>query len=97
MALPADDSAALTDGTHRGMSEDFVRMNGHLWQVYQLARAKGSVYPIVRDRLTTPNDALDGRPAAESQALCGAAATSSGSPENSPSTPPSFAPVMFCQ
>ncbi|WP_330351232.1 hypothetical protein [Streptomyces sp. NBC_00582] len=48
-------------------------MNGHLWQVYQLARAKGSVYPIVRDQLTTLNDTLDGRPATESQALCSAA------------------------
>ncbi|MDO0912682.1 helix-turn-helix transcriptional regulator [Streptomyces sp. DT2A-34] len=73
VALPADDSAALTDGAHRGTSEDFLRMNGHLWQVYQLARAKGSVYPIVRDQLTTLNDTLDGQPAAESQALCGAA------------------------
>ena len=73
VALPADDSAALTDGAHRGMSEDFLRMNGHLWQVYQLARAKGSVYPIVRDQLTTLNDTLDGQPAAESRALCGAA------------------------
>ncbi|MGW0910959.1 helix-turn-helix transcriptional regulator [Streptomyces sp. NPDC002784] len=73
VALPADESAALTDGTRRGMSEDFLRMNGHLWQVYQLARAKGSVYPIVRDQLTTLNDTLDGQPAAESQALCGAA------------------------
>lgn len=33
-------------------------MNGHLWQVYQLARSKGSVYPVVRDHLTTLNEAL---------------------------------------
>lgn len=73
VALPADESAALADGARRGTSEDFLRMNGHLWQVYQLARAKGSVYPIVRDQLTTLNDTLDGQPAAESQALCSAA------------------------
>ncbi|WP_030945493.1 helix-turn-helix transcriptional regulator [Streptomyces sp. NRRL S-646] len=73
VALPVDESAALTDGIRRGMSEEFLRMNGHLWQVYQLARAKGTVYPIVRDQLTTLNDTLDGQQAAESQALCSAA------------------------
>lgn len=26
--------------------DDFGRMNGHLWQVYQLARTKHSVYPV---------------------------------------------------
>ncbi|MGW1956676.1 helix-turn-helix transcriptional regulator [Streptomyces sp. NPDC001920] len=37
---------------------DFDRMNGHLWQVYQLARAKHSVYPVVQSQLTALNDAL---------------------------------------
>ncbi|MER7717747.1 helix-turn-helix transcriptional regulator [Streptomyces flaveolus] len=37
---------------------DFGRMNGHLWQVYQLARAKHSVYPVVQSQLTALNDAL---------------------------------------
>ncbi|MCX5055948.1 helix-turn-helix transcriptional regulator [Streptomyces sp. NBC_00452] len=73
VALPTDESAALTEGVRRGTSADFLRMNDHLWQVYQLARAKGSVYPIVQDQLTALNGTLDSQPATESQALCSAA------------------------
>lgn len=57
-ALPLDEAEALTDGVRRGAPADFTRMNNHLWQVYQLARSKGSVYPIVRDQLSTLNEAL---------------------------------------
>ncbi|MFJ8232697.1 helix-turn-helix transcriptional regulator [Streptomyces sp. NPDC094448] len=72
-ALPADEAAALTDGVRRGTPADFARMNSHLWQVYQLARSKGSVYPVVRDQLTTLSEALSaGRGA--SQPLLNAAA-----------------------
>ncbi|WP_318204391.1 helix-turn-helix transcriptional regulator [Streptomyces sp. SCL15-4] len=56
--LPLDEAEALTDGVRRGAPADFMRMNSHLWQVYQLARSKGSVYPIVRDQLSTLNEAL---------------------------------------
>jgi len=73
VALPVDESAALAEGAQRGTSDDFLRMNNHLWQVYQLARAKGAVYPVVRDQLTALSSALDGRPEAETQALCSAA------------------------
>ena len=73
VALPADESAALAEGARRGTSDDFLCMNDHLWQVYQLARAKGSVYPLVRDQLATLNDTLDGQPEVEARALCGAA------------------------
>ncbi|MBZ6194164.1 helix-turn-helix transcriptional regulator [Streptomyces olivaceus] len=73
VALPPDEGAALTDGALRGTSEDCLRMNGHLWQVYQLARVKRSVYPVVRDQITALNDALEDRPRAEAPALCGAA------------------------
>ncbi|MEU4143271.1 helix-turn-helix transcriptional regulator [Streptomyces parvulus] len=73
VALSPNEGAALAEGALRGMSDDFLRMNGHLWQVYQLARAKRSVYPVVRDQLTALNETLDGRPEAEAQALCGAA------------------------
>ncbi|MCM8551872.1 helix-turn-helix transcriptional regulator [Streptomyces sp. STCH 565 A] len=73
VALPPDEGAALAEGALRGMSDDVLRMNGHLWQVYQLARAKRSVYPVVRDQLAALNETLDGRPEAEAQALCGAA------------------------
>lgn len=57
-ALPLDEAEALTDGVRRGAPADFTRMNSHLWQVYQLARSKGSVYPIVRDQLATLSEAL---------------------------------------
>jgi transcriptional regulator with XRE-family HTH domain len=57
-ALPLDEAEALTDGVRRGAPADFTRMNSHLWQVYQLARSKGSVYPIIRDQLSTLNEAL---------------------------------------
>ncbi|MFE5556075.1 helix-turn-helix transcriptional regulator [Streptomyces sp. NPDC056544] len=57
-ALPVDEAEALADGVLRGVPADFERMNGHLWQVYQLARSKGSVYPVIRDQLTTLNEAL---------------------------------------
>ncbi len=73
VALPADDSEALAEGTLRGAADDFLRMNGHLWHVYQLARAKSSVYPIVRDQLTTLNDTLGGQQETATRALCGAA------------------------
>ncbi|MFE1936202.1 helix-turn-helix transcriptional regulator [Streptomyces sp. NPDC059474] len=72
-ALSAEESEALAEGVHRRASEDFLRMNSHLWQVYQLARAKGSVHPIVRDQLTGLTKALGGRSDKETRALCGAA------------------------
>ncbi|MCJ1680571.1 helix-turn-helix transcriptional regulator [Streptomyces sp. APSN-46.1] len=57
-ALPVEEAEALTEGVRRGVPADFARMNRHLWQVYQLARSKGSVYPVVRDQLTTLNGTL---------------------------------------
>ncbi|MBV2355995.1 helix-turn-helix transcriptional regulator [Streptomyces sp. J2-1] len=57
-ALPAEEADALAEGVGRGAPADFARMNTHLWQVYQLARAKGSVRPVVRDQLMTLNEAL---------------------------------------
>ncbi|MER8030952.1 helix-turn-helix transcriptional regulator [Streptomyces bauhiniae] len=57
-ALPAEEAEALADGVRRGTPADFARMNGHLWQVYQLARAKRSVHPVVRDQLTRLTEAL---------------------------------------
>ncbi|MCX4449483.1 helix-turn-helix domain-containing protein [Streptomyces sp. NBC_01789] len=58
--LPVEEAEALADGVRRGEPADFVRMNVHLWQVYQLARSKGSVYPVVRDQMTALTDALAG-------------------------------------
>ncbi|MGW5130918.1 helix-turn-helix transcriptional regulator [Streptomyces sp. NPDC004135] len=66
-AIPAAEADALD-----GSADDFGRMNGHLWQVYQLARAKHSVYPVVQSQLNALNDALrDGQDQAGS--LCIAA------------------------
>ncbi|MGW4494344.1 helix-turn-helix domain-containing protein [Streptomyces sp. NPDC004376] len=59
-ALPAEEAEALAEGVRRGTPSDFARMNGHLWQVYQLARSKRSVYPVVRDQLTALTEALAG-------------------------------------
>ena len=59
-ALPVGEAESLTEGVHRGVPADFERMNSHLWQVYQLARSKESVYPILRDQLTTLSEALAG-------------------------------------
>ncbi|MFF8656315.1 helix-turn-helix transcriptional regulator [Streptomyces huasconensis] len=59
-ALPVEEIEALTEGVHQGVPSDFARMNRHLWQVYQLTRAKGSVYPVIRDQLTQLNEALAG-------------------------------------
>ncbi|MER5360929.1 helix-turn-helix transcriptional regulator [Streptomyces sp. NPDC002785] len=73
-ALPLDEAAALTDGVRRGAPSDFARMNSHLWQVYQLARSKGSVYPIVRDQLATLNEALAADIRGNSRPLLNAAA-----------------------
>lgn len=52
-AIPTGEADAWEHG-----ATDFGRMNGHLWQVYQLARAKHSVYPVVQSQLTALNDAL---------------------------------------
>lgn len=65
-AIPA------AEGPLDGGPDDYGRMNGHLWQVYQLARAKHSVYPVVQSQLTALNDALrDG--GASTGSLCIAA------------------------
>jgi transcriptional regulator with XRE-family HTH domain len=73
-ALPLDEAEALTEGVCRGAPADFARMNSHLWQVYQMARSKGAVYPIVRDQLTTLNEALAAGTQGNSRPLLNAAA-----------------------
>jgi transcriptional regulator with XRE-family HTH domain len=72
-ALPPEEVEALGEARERGTSADFARMNGHLWQVFQLARVKSSVRPIVQDQLTGLGRALDARTGHESRALCTAA------------------------
>ncbi|MFD3814059.1 helix-turn-helix transcriptional regulator [Streptomyces rubiginosohelvolus] len=57
-ALSAEDAEALAEGVRAGTPTEFARMNSHLWQVYQLSRSKGALYPVVRDQLSTLNEAL---------------------------------------
>lgn len=71
--LPAEESEALAEGVHRRASGDFIRMNNHLWQVYQLARAKGTVYPIVSDQLAALTKTIGGRSDKDTRVLCAAA------------------------
>ncbi|WP_414079987.1 helix-turn-helix transcriptional regulator [Streptomyces sp. KN37] len=59
--LSAEEAEALTEGARQGEPADFARMNSHLWQVYRLARAKGSVYPVIREQLSALNEALAGQ------------------------------------
>ncbi|MFB7633681.1 helix-turn-helix transcriptional regulator [Streptomyces sp. NPDC056149] len=57
-ALAPDDADAIAEVASRGSAEDFRLMNGHLWQVYQLARSKSSVNTVVKDQLGALNEAL---------------------------------------
>ncbi|MEU9922339.1 helix-turn-helix transcriptional regulator [Streptomyces griseoluteus] len=72
-ALPAEEAEALADRVRRGTPADFARMNGHLWQVYQLARSKRSVHPVVRDQLTRLTEALAQNPGGTRPLLTAAA------------------------
>ncbi|MFF5586078.1 helix-turn-helix transcriptional regulator [Streptomyces hygroscopicus] len=72
--LSTEESEALAEGVHRRASGDFIRMNNHLWQVYQLARAKQAVHPIVSGQLAALTKALGGRSGKDGHVLCGAAA-----------------------
>lgn len=72
-AAPTDEIENLAESVRRSSPQDFLRMNGHLWQVYQLARAKGSVYPVVRDQLATLNEAFCGHRQPEFRSMCAAA------------------------
>ncbi|QNP71845.1 helix-turn-helix transcriptional regulator [Streptomyces roseirectus] len=57
-ATPASTPDALSEAGSHGSTDGFDLMNGHLWQVYQLARTKQSVYPVVRTQLSTLNETL---------------------------------------
>ncbi|WP_263168161.1 helix-turn-helix transcriptional regulator [Streptomyces sp. SCSIO ZS0520] len=72
-SLPGDDPGTLGEGMLRRASVDFLRINGHLWQVYQLARTKRTVYPIVREQLAELSKSMLGRPDSEVRVLCSAA------------------------
>ncbi|MFF0205811.1 helix-turn-helix transcriptional regulator [Streptomyces sp. NPDC005017] len=74
-ALTALDASTeeVAEAADRSSVEDFHLMNGHLWQVYQLARAKRSVTAVVQDQLTALNDSLRSSPSRHTDGLCKAA------------------------
>ncbi|MFI0264416.1 helix-turn-helix domain-containing protein [Streptomyces sp. NPDC017056] len=59
-ALPVEEAEAFTEAVRRGTAADYASMNSHLWRVYQLARPKNSIYPVIRAQLVTLNEALSG-------------------------------------
>lgn len=63
-ALVAVDSPAEAAGE----AEVPHAMNGHLWQIYQMARSKRSVYPVVHDQLQVLSESL-ARPDAHQRSL----------------------------
>ncbi|WP_435279756.1 helix-turn-helix transcriptional regulator [Streptomyces sp. 1222.5] len=67
------DTEAIAESADRGSTDDFHAMNGHLWQVYQLARSKRSVTAVVQDQLSALNDALKLTPSSYTDSLCTAA------------------------
>ncbi|MEU9101992.1 helix-turn-helix transcriptional regulator [Streptomyces sp. NPDC048361] len=71
-ALSADETEAMADGARRGDPSTLLRMNRHLWQVYQLARSKAAVLPIVREQLIALNESLASR-SGPTGTLCAAA------------------------
>lgn len=62
-ALSGEESDALADDAARNDAAGYLRMNEHLWQVYQLARSKASVRPVVTGQLAALNESLSDRPA----------------------------------
>ncbi|MGY1436493.1 helix-turn-helix transcriptional regulator [Streptomyces reniochalinae] len=57
-AVSAEDAGALADDTAREDAVGHLRMNEHLWQVYQLARSKRTVQPVVTEQLAALNESL---------------------------------------
>ncbi|MGC9539909.1 helix-turn-helix transcriptional regulator [Streptomyces sp. UG1] len=72
-ALSPDEAEAMAEAAEGGSIDDFHRMNGHLWQVYQLARSKRSVTAVVQDQLSALSDALKAGSSRQAGALCEAA------------------------
>lgn len=58
LRLMAASGALAASPTDTEGGDGFGRMNGLLWQVYQLARAKHSVYPVVQSQLAALNESL---------------------------------------
>ncbi|MEV7196768.1 helix-turn-helix transcriptional regulator [Streptomyces sp. NPDC093510] len=61
-ALSDEEAEAIAADAEREDAAGFLRMNDHLWQVYQLARSKRSVQAVVSDQLGALNNTLAARP-----------------------------------
>ncbi|MEU5776348.1 helix-turn-helix transcriptional regulator [Streptomyces venezuelae] len=56
------EDAAAEDIPIDAETSTFAAMNRHLWQVYQLARSKQAVYPLVHDQMAALTDQLADTP-----------------------------------
>ncbi|MFI5746610.1 helix-turn-helix transcriptional regulator [Streptomyces sp. NPDC051644] len=72
-SLPFDETEALAEEAENGSIGAFERMNEHLWQVYQLARSKGAVSPLVHEQLAVLNGELRSTSGVGLRGLCSAA------------------------
>jgi tetratricopeptide (TPR) repeat protein len=73
MALPLETAAPNLDRASAGETDaaTHARMNGHLWGVYALSASKRSVYPLVREQLSTLTVAMrDARSETAHTRLC---------------------------
>ncbi|MGW1837702.1 helix-turn-helix transcriptional regulator [Streptomyces sp. NPDC002067] len=70
-ALPPDEAEAMIETAES--AGDFHRMNDHLWEVYQLARSKSAIGPVVQDQLSALTDTFRSGSPRRTEALCAAA------------------------
>ena len=63
-SLSAEDADGVAEDAVREDAAGYQRMNKRLWQVYQLARSKRTVQPIVSDQLASLNESLGARSSA---------------------------------
>ncbi|WP_185993999.1 helix-turn-helix transcriptional regulator [Streptomyces benahoarensis] len=70
-ALPPDEVNALSESGET--AGEFHRMNSHLWKVYQLARSKSSISPVVQDQLSALTETFRSGSPRRTEVLCEAA------------------------
>jgi tetratricopeptide (TPR) repeat protein len=58
LAAALSEESGMLNSEQRGEITDLSLMNSHLWQVYQLARNKSSVAPVVQEQLAALNESL---------------------------------------
>lgn len=70
--LTVTEAAALDEANERSEAADLETMNQHLWRVYQFARSKRAVWPVVQSQLVTVKDEIR-RDTGQAKFLCGVA------------------------